>query len=119
MSVKQLRELLERKKISVKGAVEKGDLVSKALEAASRVAHQWGTKYNLLANIVHDSPPETRAESLADPLIGGSYRVHLNNKTDDQWYEMQDLHVQEVMPQTISMSETYMMIYERKKTELI
>lgn len=36
-------------------------------------------------------------------------------KATEQWYEIQDLHVQETMPQLIGVSESYMMIYERKQ----
>lgn len=31
-----------------------------------------------------------------------------------QWYEIQDLHVQETMPQLIGLSQSYMMVYERR-----
>ncbi|KAG5413665.1 hypothetical protein IGI04_001232 [Brassica rapa subsp. trilocularis] len=45
------------------------------------------TKYNLIANIVHDGKPE-------------------------DGYEMQDLHVAETLPQMVELSEAYMQIYE-------
>jgi len=51
-----------------------------------------------------------------DPLKCGSYRAHVYNKASEQWYEIQDLHVQETMPQLIGLSESYIMIYERKRT---
>ncbi len=116
MSVKQLREILAKKKVSVTGMVEKSELVDKAYQlAAEASAKLHGTKYNLIANIVHDSSADKGTEGESNPLHGGSYRVHINNRADDQWYEVQDLHVQEVMPQVIGLSESYMMVYERKK----
>ena len=49
------------------------------------------------------------------PLEAGSYRVHIQNKATEQWYEIQDLHVQETMPQLVGLSESYLLIYERQK----
>ena len=73
------------------------------------------TKYDLVANICHDSPPGQGKEGQKNPLEGGSYRVHVQHKATEQWYEIQDLHVQETMPQLIGLSESNIMIYERKK----
>ena len=76
------------------------------------------TKYDLVANICHDSPPGQGREDNQDPLAGGSYRCHVQNEDSQggvgQWYEMQDLHVGETMPQLIGVSESYMLIYRRK-----
>ena len=41
--------------------------------------------------------------------------MHVQHKATEQWYEIQDLHVQETMPQLIGLSESNIMIYERKK----
>ncbi|KAJ4875354.1 Ubiquitin C-terminal hydrolases superfamily protein [Raphanus sativus] len=59
------------------------------------------TKYNLIANIVHDSKPED-----------GYFRVFVQRKSQELWYEMQDLHVAETLPQMVELSEAYMQIYE-------
>ena len=45
---------------------------------------------------------------------GGSYRCHVQHKATGQWYEMQDLEVTETMPQLIGVSESYLLIFERK-----
>ncbi|BFG01268.1 U4/U6.U5 tri-snRNP-associated protein 2 [Drosophila madeirensis] len=60
------------------------------------------TKYNLVANIVHDGDPKK-----------GTYRAHILHKANGQWYEMQDLHVTEILPQMITLTESYIQIYER------
>lgn len=60
------------------------------------------SKYNLVANIVHDGEPNK-----------GTYRVHILHKANGQWYEMQDLHVTEILPQMITLTESYIQIYER------
>ncbi|CAH8358637.1 unnamed protein product [Eruca vesicaria subsp. sativa] len=60
------------------------------------------TKYNLIANIVHDGKPDD-----------GSFRVFVQPKLQERvWYQMQDLHVVEMLPQMVELSEAYMQIYE-------
>ncbi|KAF8414191.1 hypothetical protein HHK36_002190 [Tetracentron sinense] len=62
------------------------------------------TKYDLIANIVHDGKPGE-----------GFYRVFVQRKSEELWYEMQDLHVAETLPQMVALSETYMQIYEQQQ----
>ncbi|KAL2932265.1 U4/U6.U5 tri-snRNP-associated protein 2 [Bienertia sinuspersici] len=59
------------------------------------------TKYDLIANIVHEGKPNE-----------GSYRVFVQRKSEEQWYEVQDLHVSETLPQMVALSEAYMQVYE-------
>ena len=59
-------------------------------------------KYDLIANVVHDGKPEE-----------GIYKVFVQRKSDELWYEMQDLHVGEVLPQVVALSEAYLQIYEQ------
>ncbi|GAB2224714.1 hypothetical protein Droror1_Dr00005482 [Drosera rotundifolia] len=62
------------------------------------------SKYDLIANIVHDGKPGE-----------GSYRAFVHRKSEEQWYEMQDLHVSETLPQMVALSEAYMQIYEQQQ----
>lgn len=62
------------------------------------------SKYDLIANMVHDGKPGE-----------GSYRVFVQRKSEELWYEMQDLHVSETLPQMVALSEAYMQIYEQKQ----
>lgn len=78
-------------------------------------------RYDLVANIVHDSPADVGREGTAhDPLQEGSYKCHVQHRAGQkqQWYEIQDLHVQEIMPQQIGVSESYLLILERTKTSI-
>lgn len=69
---------------------------------------QVDTYYDLIANIVHDG----------DPNAGkGSYRVHILHQGSNQWYEMQDLHVVDILPQMITLSEAYIQIWALRKTD--
>lgn len=60
------------------------------------------SKYDLIANIVHDGKPGE-----------GYYRAFVQCKSEELWYEMQDLHVTETLPQMVALSEAYMQIYEQ------
>jgi len=50
-------------------------------------------------------------------LNDGSYRVHLQHKATGQWFEIQDLHVNEISPQLIGVSESNILIYEKKTSK--
>lgn len=63
--------------------------------------------YDLIANIVHDGTVHDK----------GSYRVHVLHKGTQTWYELQDLHVSDVLPQMITLSESYIQIYEMRTSE--
>ena len=95
-------------------------------------------KYDLIVNICHDSHvsigenlshsatlnsgddkeiPQQRKKNSTIPksvLDNGCYRAHTQNKATGQWFELQDLHVSETMPQLIGLSESYILVYERK-----
>ncbi|EEC46773.1 predicted protein [Phaeodactylum tricornutum CCAP 1055/1] len=59
-------------------------------------------KYDLVANITHESPADD-----------GHYKCHVQHQATRQWYEIQDLHVQEIMPQQIGLSECYLLIFRK------
>lgn len=115
------------------------------------------TKYDLIANICHDSEggatgidvgdnnlvisnvkrpisvnTAVGAAAAGDDVINrGSYKIHLPFKATGQWYEIQDLRVNETTPQLIGkfilfiiflgfyfifsgVSESYILVYEKK-----
>lgn len=79
--------------------VDFGDI----LTAENKKSHKE-TRYNLIANIVHDGEPGK-----------GTYRTHILHKATNQWYEMQDLHVTSILPQMITLTEAYIQIYEQQQ----
>lgn len=111
LSIAELRTLLSEKGVSTEGCLEKADLEEKL---RSFITTSASTKYDLVANICHDSPTTIGKEANTDPLQGGNYRIHVFNKATNQWYEIQDLHVRETLPQLIGLSESYLMIYGRQ-----
>ncbi|KAF7274773.1 hypothetical protein GWI33_012559 [Rhynchophorus ferrugineus] len=76
--------------------VDFGEFLSDDVKAKHK-----NTIYDLVANIVHDGEPSK-----------GTYRVHILQKSTGQWYEMQDLHVTDILPQMITLTEAYIQIYE-------
>ncbi|KAL1353355.1 hypothetical protein HN51_017315 [Arachis hypogaea] len=64
------------------------------------------SKYDLIANVVHDGKPGE-----------GFYRVFVQRKSEELWYEMQDLHVSETLPHLVALSEAYMQIYEQQQQQ--
>jgi len=65
------------------------------------------TVYDLLTNIVHDGEPGAGK---------GTYRCHTLHRGTGKWHELQDLHVREVLPQMITLTEAYIQIYELRRT---
>lgn len=55
---------------------------------------------------MHDGEPKS-----------GTYRCHVLQKSTNQWYEMQDLHVTSILPQMITLTEAYIQIYEQQEEE--
>ncbi|KHJ86146.1 hypothetical protein OESDEN_14112, partial [Oesophagostomum dentatum] len=54
------------------------------------------TTYDLVANIVHDGKPDS-----------GTYRIQLVHVGSRKWFELEDLHVKEILPQMIVLAESY------------
>lgn len=75
------------------------------LSPESRESHKY-TTYDLVSNIVHDGQPES-----------GSYRVQLFHGGAQKWYELEDLHVKEILPQMITLAESYIQIWRLNTTK--
>lgn len=99
-----------------KNVIEKNELLQHCLDFISTsLPDLLADKYDLVANITHDLPAEVGREGKQrNPLEEGSYRCHVQHKATGQWYEIQDLDVRETMPQLIGVSESYLLIFERK-----
>jgi U4/U6.U5 tri-snRNP-associated protein 2 len=117
MSTKELKQILANygKSDIVKNAVEKSDLVNMTLDLMKSLPDLLAEKYDLVANITHHSPADVGREGKMDPLQEGSYKCHVQHKGTGQWYVVQDLHVEETMPQLIGLSESYVLIFAKKK----
>ncbi|CAB4412112.1 unnamed protein product [Rhizophagus irregularis] len=70
---------------------------------------KFDTHYDLIANICHEGKPGKG---------NGIYKVHVQHRGKDQWYQIQDLIVEEINAQMIFLSESYIQIWERKQQDL-
>lgn len=119
--IKQLKALLSKygRQDIAASALEKSELVEATLNFVTKsLPDLLADKYDLVANITHESPVDVGREGKHDPLQEGSYKCHLQHKASNQWYEIQDLHVQETMPQLIGVSESYVLIFQRKSEQM-
>jgi len=62
-------------------------------------------QYDLVANIVHEGQHK-----------GGTWRMQMYHKANKTWFELQDLHVKEILPQMLTLTEPYIQIYELQET---
>mmetsp|Transcript_48643 Transcript_48643/g.97447 ORF Transcript_48643/g.97447 Transcript_48643/m.97447 type:complete len:381 (+) Transcript_48643:571-1713(+) len=82
------------------------------------VAPDAVTRYDLVANICHEGlvTKATGTNEVHDKGIAikeGVFRAQVLNKSQEQWFQIDDLHIQEILPQVVSISEAYIQIYER------
>ncbi|KAL3093226.1 hypothetical protein niasHT_022676 [Heterodera trifolii] len=82
-----------------------------------REKHRY-TTYDLISNIVHDGKPPTAVSKGDIAVDTGRYRVQLIHEGTGKWFELEDLHVKEILPQTITLTESYIQIWRlnRNKT---
>jgi U4/U6.U5 tri-snRNP-associated protein 2 len=114
MSIQELKAVLQKYNQGqlADKVVEKHELVQVVSDfCAKSLPDMLTDKYDLVANITHASNDVKQG----DPLQEGAFKCHVQHR--GQWYETQDLHVQETMPQLIGLSESYVLIFERKGSQ--
>ena len=60
--------------------------------------------YDLSANVIHEGAPEVGK---------GIYKLHVLHAGTGKWFEIQDLHVTEVLPQMIPLAESYIQVWKK------
>ncbi|CAG8498076.1 8594_t:CDS:10 [Paraglomus brasilianum] len=81
------------------------DMREYLLTENSDTSQKLSTHFDLIANISHEGKPGKG---------NGIYKVHVQNRGKEQWYQIQDLIVEEINAQMIFLSESYIQIWERK-----
>lgn len=108
-NVKKLRKRLIKLGCSekfVNAIIEKDELISEIIKRFPD-KKRWKTKYDLIAQICHEGKDYHK----------GNNRALIYHKPNNMWYEMQDLHVQEKMPQIVAISEAYIQTWARKENK--
>lgn len=81
-----------------------------AREAEGGGGGAMGAVYDLVANVCHGGKAPAAAASTSSGG-GGVYKVHVLDKVgEQQWYQIQDLLVEETIPQTIFLAESYIQV---------
>ncbi|EGT37223.1 hypothetical protein CAEBREN_03753 [Caenorhabditis brenneri] len=68
-----------------------------------RAEHTY-TTYDLVANVVHEGTFED-----------GNYRIQIVHQGSGKWFELEDLHVKDMLPQMIVLAESYIQIWRLNK----
>ncbi|KAG2386041.1 hypothetical protein C9374_003190 [Naegleria lovaniensis] len=76
----------------------------KNLDISEIYPSNTSSTYNLVANICHEG-------NLGE---GASYKIHIHHIAEDKWYEIQDLDVKEVLPEEVSISQSFLLIYAKQ-----
>ena len=63
-------------------------------------------KYSLISNIIHDGKPGD-----------SNFRVQIKNKERNEWFEIQDIHVQKILAESVAVCESYIHFYEMNKNK--
>ena len=124
MSETPLKAFITHNGESIEGCDSVEKLRKKALEMVSRggmlLPNMTNTKYDLIGSICHDvelkdEEREGIQSSLkSNPLDMGTYRIHLRNVGSNTWYEIQELVVSKLFPDDVCVSESSILVYERK-----
>lgn len=69
--------------------------------------------YDLAANITHESITTTSGKKEGD--IRSVYKVQLMNKANGEWFQIQDLFVEEVARELLFTSESYVQIWQLRR----
>lgn len=59
-------------------------------------------KYDLIGNVIHMGTAQT-----------GSYKVQKMHQVSKEWFEIQDLLVDKILPEQVSVSESYLLLYKK------
>jgi len=65
-------------------------------------------KFSLISNIIHDGKPGDT-----------NFRVQIKNKERNEWFEIQDIHVQKILAESVAVCESYIHFYEMNKDEIL
>lgn len=104
--VRNTQQLLEKNHTIVNCPIKNLDLSPFCAAPAEGAPAADGAdehKFDLVCSAQHDGKPGD-----------GAYKAYVHFRANDTWYEMQDLHVGQIHPQLISVSESYLQVYSRK-----
>ena len=108
----ELKLIAKNIQCNITNIVERNELLKVVTEAVIGY-----TKYDLVANVGHKVADVDTGSNLVqqqNPHDAGMYHSQVYHRMGKQWYQIQDLDVQEVPNELITKSEVLMLLYERK-----
>jgi U4/U6.U5 tri-snRNP-associated protein 2 len=79
-------------------------------------AHGEPIYYDLVANITHEAV-RVRDDSVEGEAEKKVWRCQVLDRADSEWFEMQDLFVEKVSAETLFTKESYVQVWERRRTK--
>jgi U4/U6.U5 tri-snRNP-associated protein 2 len=70
--------------------------------------------YDLVANVTHEAM-KTKDDAVEGEAPKKVWRVQLRDKGREEWYQVQDLFVEEVRKEILFLGESYVQIWERRR----
>ncbi|KAI9866004.1 MAG: hypothetical protein M1813_001971 [Trichoglossum hirsutum] len=70
--------------------------------------------YDLVANVTHEAM-KAKDDAVEGEAPKKVWRVQLRDKSRDEWYQVQDLFVEEVRKEILFLGESYVQIWERRR----
>jgi len=103
LEVPALKAKLKKLKGNPNKHVEKGDFVQAVIDCKRKTLRKKKKKFDLIANVIHYGHYKQ-----------GTNKSFAFNQANQQWYDMHDLHVEETIPQLVSVAESYIQIWKRR-----
>lgn len=103
MTVKQLRAVMEKRKVDARGCLTRSDLVEAINSHFDKAVSGRATRYDLICNVCHDGSAKE-----------GSYKAYVLHRGMGKWFLFEDLDIKtsETMAQQVAQSECYIQVYE-------
>lgn len=99
-SVADLKAILKKRKIRFDDIVERDELFDRIIKSNPSLEGK-PTRYELISSVSHTGEWEK-----------GVNKAYVRNQANKQWYEIEDMHVSESMPQLVAVSESYLQLWK-------
>jgi U4/U6.U5 tri-snRNP-associated protein 2 len=72
--------------------------------------------YDLVANVTHEAVRRTGEDEATGEKSKPAWKVQLRDKSRDEWIQVQDLWVESIQKEMLFLGETYLQVWERRKS---
>lgn len=104
LTINDLKKRVKRIKENLDSYIDRRNMINMLVDRYRIKFRKTKTKYDLISNITHEGGWKE-----------GKNKCLVFNQSNAQWYEMHDLHVQETIPQLVTVAESYIQIWQQRK----